>query len=255
MCGIVLIAGPGANEGLFGQMLATLRPRGDVEEVHRADGLLAGTQRLRIVDPARATQPWISADGRWLLCYNGEIYNHRALRADLRALGCSFRTESDTEVIMEAFAQWGESAVRRLRGEFAFAISERSTGHTYLARDPFGVKPLYWSSANGCLHIASEIKALVPAAAQVHEVPPGSHGWAAPRRAPALTPYSDLLSVERLAGVGTQRHRRGRGGCAGACGPRRCDRGPHRYPAPGRGDSFRGPGQLADASARPRASP
>jgi asparagine synthase (glutamine-hydrolysing) len=203
VCGIVLIAGPAASEGLFRQMLATLRPRGDVEEVHRADGLLAGTQRLRIVDPARATQPWISADGRWLLCYNGEIYNHRALRADLRALGCSFRTESDTEVIMEAFAQWGEGAVRRLRGEFAFAISERSTGHTYLARDPFGVKPLYWSSARGCLHVASEIKALVPAAAQVHEVPPGSHGWAAPRRAPALTPYSDLLS-DCLAGVGTQ---------------------------------------------------
>ncbi|MGN6793555.1 MAG: hypothetical protein ACTHJW_14315, partial [Streptosporangiaceae bacterium] len=80
MCGIALIAGPGANEALFGQMLAALRPRGDVEEVHLADGLLAGTQRLRIVDPARAKQPWISADGRWLLCFNGEIYNHRALR-------------------------------------------------------------------------------------------------------------------------------------------------------------------------------
>ena len=201
MCGIVLIAGPGASEAPFAQMLATLRPRGDVEEVHLAHGLLAGTQRLRIVDPVRATQPWISADRRWLLCYNGEIYNYRALRSDLRALGCSFRTESDTEVIMEAFAQWGENAVRRLRGEFAFAISERSTGQTYLARDPLGVKPLYWSTANGCLHIASEIKALVPAAAEVHEVPPGSHGWAAPRRAPALTPYSDLLRGERLDGM------------------------------------------------------
>ncbi|MGN6792434.1 MAG: asparagine synthetase B family protein, partial [Streptosporangiaceae bacterium] len=165
---------------------------------HLADGLLAGTQRLRIVDPARAKQPWISADGRWLLCFNGEIYNHRALRAELRAQGCWFRTESDTEVIMEAFAQWGENAVRRLRGEFAFAISDRSSGHTYLARDVLGVKPLYWSAANGRLHIASEIKALVPTAAQVHEVPPGTHGWASPRHAPALAPFSDLLSDYRL---------------------------------------------------------
>jgi asparagine synthase (glutamine-hydrolysing) len=202
VCGIVLIAGPGASEGLFRQM----PPPARAATWRKFTGPTAYWRERSDADrpPARATQPWISADGRWLLCYNGEIYNYRALRADLRALGCSFRTKSDTEVIMEAFAQWGESAVRRLRGEFAFAITERSTGHTYLARDPFGVKPLYWSSANGCLHIASEIKALVPAAAQVFEVPPGSHGWAAPRRAPALTPYGDLLSFERLAGAGTQ---------------------------------------------------
>jgi asparagine synthase (glutamine-hydrolysing) len=200
VCGIALIAGPGASEALFCQMLDALRPRGDVEEVLVADGLLAGTQRLRIVDPAGARQPWISADRRWLLCYNGEIYNHGALRAELRALGCRFRTESDTEVIMAAFTRWGENAVRRLRGEFAFAICERSSGHTYLARDAVGVKPLYWSAANGRLHVASEIKALVPIAAQIHEVPPGSHGWASPRRAPALAPYSDLLSEQGPAG-------------------------------------------------------
>ncbi len=183
------------------------------------DCLLAGTQRLRIVDPVRAIQPWISADGRWLLCYNGEIYNHRALRAELRALGHQFRSRSDTEVILQAFAQWGENAVRRLRGEFAFAISERSTGRTYLARDPVGVKPLYWSTARGCLHVASEIKALVPPGAVVREVPPGSHGWATPGRDPMLARYTDLLNPDargRRAG-----HRRGRGGRAGQVGARR----------------------------------
>jgi asparagine synthase (glutamine-hydrolysing) len=194
VCGIALIAGPGANEALFGRMFEALRPRGDVEEVLLSDGLLAGTQRLRIVDPARAKQPWISADRRWLLCFNGEIYNHAALRAELRALGRGFRTDSDTEVIMVAFDQWGANAVQRLRGEFAFAISDRASGETYLARDALGVKPLYWSAANGCLNVASEIKALVPAAAQIREVPPGSHGWAGPSSAPELTFYSDLLS-------------------------------------------------------------
>lgn len=201
MCGIALIAGPGASDALFGAMLSALRPRGDRREVCIADGLLAGTQRLRIVDPARAAQPWISADERWLLCFNGEIYNHRALRDELRALGRQFRSESDTEVVMEAFTEWGSDAVRRLRGEFAFAICERSSGRTYLARDPLGVKPLYWSTGWGRLHVASEIKALVPAAAQVRDVPPGSHGWAGPGRAPALAPYTDLLDPHRIAGA------------------------------------------------------
>ena len=202
MCGIALIAGRGASDALFGAMLDALRPRGDAREVTLSEGLLAGTQRLRIVDPARAAQPWISADERWLLCFNGEIYNHRALRDELRALGREFRSESDTEVVAEAFAQWGELAVQRLRGEFAFAICERASGRTYLARDPLGVKPLYWSAGWGRLHVASEIKALVPAAVQIREVPPGCHGWATPGRAPALVPYIGLQSP-RLGGGAT----------------------------------------------------
>jgi asparagine synthase (glutamine-hydrolysing) len=194
VCGIALIAGPGASAATFRQMLDVLKPRGDSEEISLSDGLMAGTQRLRIVDPDRAVQPWISADQRWLLCYNGEIFNHRALREELRGLGRQFRSESDTEVIAEAFGQWGESAVRRLRGEFAFAITERWSGRTYLARDPLGVKPLYWSVSGGCLHVASEVKALVPVRAPVAEVPPGQHGWASPGGKPQLSRYSDLLS-------------------------------------------------------------
>jgi asparagine synthase (glutamine-hydrolysing) len=198
VCGIALIAGPGASEALFTRMLDVLAPRGEVREVCVGDALMAGTQRLRITDQARAIQPWLSADERWLLCYNGEIYNHRALRSELRALGSRFRTESDTEVVMAAFARWGEQAVRRLRGEFAFAISERSTGRTYLARDALGVKPLYWSEAGGCLHVASEIKALVPTGARVRAVPPGGHGWAGPGHPPRLSAFTDLLSPHRM---------------------------------------------------------
>jgi asparagine synthase (glutamine-hydrolysing) len=199
VCGVALIAGERPSQAVFRQMLDALRPRGDCEEVSLGDRLLAGTQRLRITDPDRAGQPWISADRRWLLCYNGEIFNHRALRAKLRGLGRTFRSESDTEVLMEAFGQWGTDAVRRLRGEFAFAITERSSGRTYLARDPLGVKPLYWSSRSGCLHVASEIKALVPVGAPVRAVPAGSHGWAGPGGEPFFTPYCDLLAAAAWA--------------------------------------------------------
>jgi asparagine synthase (glutamine-hydrolysing) len=113
MCGIALIVGPGADERLFRRMLASIRPRGDVEESLLGEGLLAGTQRLRIVDRERAVQPWLSADGRFLLCYNGEVYNHRALRAELAGRGHRMRTDGDTEVVLEAFLR---GASRRCTG-------------------------------------------------------------------------------------------------------------------------------------------
>jgi asparagine synthase (glutamine-hydrolysing) len=195
MCGIAMILGPGADRAAFQRMMSSLAPRGEVEEVLLGDGLLAGTQRLRIVDRDRAVQPWVSADGRWLLCYNGEVFNHHQLHAELEGLGHVFRSDSDTEVVLEAFLEWGEGAVSRLRGEFAFAIAERRADRVYLARDPLGVKPLYWSRAGDRLHLASEIKALVPFGAEVCELPPGHHGWADAASGPDLAPYLDLLRL------------------------------------------------------------
>jgi asparagine synthase (glutamine-hydrolysing) len=195
VCGIALVVGAGADRSTFRRMIESLAPRGDVEEVVTADGLLAGTQRLRIVDRERAVQPWVSADGRWLLCYNGEVFNHRLLRAELAALGHRMRSDSDTEVVLEAFLEWREEAVSHLRGEFAFAIVERDSGRVFLARDPLGVKPLYWSRRAGCLHVASEVKALVPVGAPIVEVPPGQHGWAAAGADPDLAPYVDLMRL------------------------------------------------------------
>ena len=81
MCGIALSIGPEADPATFRRMLAALAPRGEVTETRSESGLLAGTRRLRIVDRDRAVQPWTSADERWLLCYNGEIFNYRELRA------------------------------------------------------------------------------------------------------------------------------------------------------------------------------
>jgi asparagine synthase (glutamine-hydrolysing) len=205
MCGIAMILGPQPDRAAFRRMIESLAPRGEVEEVLLTDRLLAGTQRLRIVDAERAVQPWVSADGRWVLCYNGEVFNYRDLQAELTGLGHQLRSDSDTEVVLEAFLEWGADAVRRLRGEFAFALADTAADRVYLARDPLGVKPLYWAWCGTSLHIASEVKALAGLGAPVHEVPPGHHGWAeggwaqagspAAAAGPHLAAYLDLLRL------------------------------------------------------------
>lgn len=195
MCGIALIVGPDPDSRVFDAMMDGIAARGEAREVLCAGRHRLGTQRLKIVDRERAVQPWCSADGRWAVCYNGEVYNFRQLRSELTALGHALRSDSDTEVVLEAFLEWGEDAVRRLRGEFAFAIVDRQTDRVYLARDPLGVKPLYWSRRDGRLYAASELKALVPAGGRVHEVGPGHHGWGSPDQDPAVTAYVDLLSM------------------------------------------------------------
>ena len=195
MCGIALIIGPNPSSMVFDSMLDAIAPRGEVRETLTDDRHRLGTQRLKIVDRQRAIQPWSSTDGRWAVCYNGEVYNFRSLRSELAALGHVLRSNSDTEVILEAFLEWGERAVHRLRGEFAFAVVDKAADRVYLARDPLGVKPLYWSRHDGHLYAASELKALVPAGGRVGEIPPGHHGWGSPERDPAVTAYVDLLSM------------------------------------------------------------
>ena len=195
MCGIALIIGPNPNAVVFGRMLDAIAPRGEVGETLIDGRHYLATQRLKIVDRERAIQPWSSPDGRWTVCYNGEVYNFRSLRSELAALGHELRSDSDTEVILEAFLEWGERAVHRLRGEFAFAVVDRAADRVYLARDPLGVKPLYWSRHDGHLYAASELKALVPVGGLVSEIPPGHHGWGSPIQDPAVTAYVDLLTL------------------------------------------------------------
>ena len=163
MCGVALIIGPRPDAAVFERMLAAIAPRGEVCETIVEDRHRIGTQRLRIVDHERAVQPWVSADGRWALCYNGEVYNFSELRVELQRVGRVMHSASDTEVVLEAFLHWGEMAVHHLRGEFAFAILDRHDDRVYLVRDPLGVKPLYWSRHDGHLYVGSEVKALVPA--------------------------------------------------------------------------------------------
>ncbi len=195
MCGVALIIGPRPDAAVFERMLAAIAPRGEVCETIVEDRHRIGTQRLRIVDRERAVQPWVSADGRWALCYNGEVYNFSELRVELQRVGRVMHSASDTEVVLEAFLHWGEMAVHHLRGEFAFAILDRHDDRVYLVRDPLGVKPLYWSRHDGHLYVGSEVKALVPAGGEVHEVPPGHHGWGRPTTDPIVAPYVDLLRM------------------------------------------------------------
>jgi asparagine synthase (glutamine-hydrolysing) len=120
-----------------------------------------GHRRLSIIDLSdAANQPFVK-DGL-VLVFGGEIYNYRELRAELRAAGTGFRTDSDTEVLLEAWRRWGPASLRRLRGMFAFALYDEGQGTLTLARDQFGIKPLFYTFRDGGIAFASELKGLRP---------------------------------------------------------------------------------------------
>ena len=121
-----------------------------------------GHRRLAILDlSSRAAQPMTSADGRLTVTYNGEIYNFPELRSELERDGVRFRTSCDTEVLLHLYASCGAAMVRRLRGMFAFAIWDDTTGKLFLARDPYGIKPLYTANDGWTFRFASQVKALL----------------------------------------------------------------------------------------------
>ncbi len=170
MCGIAGLysAAPEQEAELrarVGAMTAALAHRGpDGQDVwlQPEAGLAFGHRRLAIIDLSDAgRQPMVSEDGRWVLTYNGEIYNHRVLRGELEAEGVRFRGDCDAEVLLEACAHWGLGrTLESLNGIFAFALWDRRERRLFLARDQLGVKPLYWSLQNGLLLFGSELKAL-----------------------------------------------------------------------------------------------
>jgi len=144
----------------MGDALAHRGPDGSGQLIDGPCGL--AHRRLAIIDlSAAGQQPMTTADGRWALSYNGEIYNFRELRAELHARGHRFRSQADSEVLLAALAEWGTDALLRLNGMFAFALWDRAERSLLLARDRFGVKPLYWVERGGLLLFASEAKALL----------------------------------------------------------------------------------------------
>jgi asparagine synthase (glutamine-hydrolysing) len=150
------------------RMIASMRHRGPDDEgfyfAHLAHGrgqIALGHCRLAIIDLATGHQPMNSHDNTLVLSYNGEIYNYRELRTELSAAGHCFRTDSDTEVLLEAYRRWGEECLSRLRGMFAFALWDRPRQCLFIARDRFGKKPLFLFERNGIVAFASEIKALL----------------------------------------------------------------------------------------------
>ncbi|MGO2771831.1 MAG: asparagine synthase (glutamine-hydrolyzing) [Brachybacterium tyrofermentans] len=173
MCGISGSYGFGADtEGIARRMNSALAHRGPDGEGLFVDGETGlAHRRLSIIDVAGGAQPMTTADGRYTIVYNGETYNYLPLRAELEELGHTFRTDSDTEVLLEAHAEWGTAAYDRFNGMFAFAIHDAQTGTVTVARDHFGIKPLYYwidESAEGAggrpqVLFGSEIRALLAA--------------------------------------------------------------------------------------------
>ncbi len=161
MCGIAGIAGR-PDTALIHAMTDALAHRGPDGEGHHVDSDVAlGHRRLAILDRAGGAQPMAYGDNRYWMTYNGEVYNFQALRAELEAHGHAFTTRSDTEVVLAAYAQWGEACIEKFRGMYAFAIWDSLEKRLFLARDPVGVKPLYYAETKDAFYFASEIKALL----------------------------------------------------------------------------------------------
>jgi len=162
---LALAGGTGPDSDWVLGAVRRMAHRGPDDEHVISDGPVAlGARRLAVIDlSAAGRQPMRSADGRYVIVYNGEIYNHAELAHRLRARGVALRGGSDTELLLETYAAEGREALRRLRGMFAFAIWDSEAGELFCARDPFGIKPLYYTLAEGGrqFRFASERKALL----------------------------------------------------------------------------------------------
>ncbi|WP_280993848.1 N-acetylglutaminylglutamine amidotransferase [Ochrobactrum sp. 19YEA23] len=165
ICGEVRFDGGTPSVSAVSKMADVLSPRGpDASGIVIRGNIGFGHRRLRILDLSeKSQQPMIDADLGLTLVFNGCIYNFRELRTELEAKGYHFFSDGDTEVILKAWHAWGENCVSRFLGMFAFAIHERDTGRIILARDRFGIKPLYLAEVNGALRFASSLPALVKA--------------------------------------------------------------------------------------------
>ncbi|MEQ8938802.1 MAG: asparagine synthase (glutamine-hydrolyzing), partial [Gammaproteobacteria bacterium] len=166
MCGIaglVNFNGTSVSSCVLEKMTTAIAHRGPDGEgiwIDRNVGL--GHRRLAILDLSSAgDQPMTSTDGRYVLTYNGEIYNYKELRTELKKIGFDFVSESDTEVLLYAIIAWGVKAIPKLNGMFAFAFWDKHKQELILARDRYGIKPLYYSCINGTLAFGSEQKALL----------------------------------------------------------------------------------------------
>ncbi|MGB8862039.1 MAG: asparagine synthase (glutamine-hydrolyzing) [Ilumatobacteraceae bacterium] len=167
MCGFAGVVrlddtAPPPSRELLARMIWAIRHRGpDGFGMYRDDRAGLVHARLAIVDLAGGAQPLSSADGEWWIVFNGEIFNHRELRAELHQLGHRFRTTSDTEVVVNAFVQWGTGCFNRFNGQWALALWNARSRRLVLSRDPTGICPLFLREHDATVSFGSEVKALL----------------------------------------------------------------------------------------------
>jgi asparagine synthase (glutamine-hydrolysing) len=214
ICGIAAAAGTVDPERLA-RMSATLLHRGpDSEGTHIDGGIGLAARRLAIIDLTGGDQPITNEDGTVVVVQNGEIYNHVELRTQLERAGHRFTTRCDTEVLVHGYEQWGARLWERLRGMFAVAVHDARSRTIVLARDPFGIKPLYYRDVGGELAFASELDALprgdidldaLEAFLTFNVIPAPLSIYREIRKLPAghaLTWHSGAAAVERYARPG-----------------------------------------------------
>ena len=162
MCGIVGLVKKGVNEEMVKKMSDRIAHRGpDGEGVYIYNNVGFGHRRLSIVDLSLGNQPMYNEDGKVVTVFNGEIYNYQELKEELLSLGHTFKTNCDTEVLVHGYEEWKSDLPKYLRGMFAFAIHDQNTNEVFLARDNFGIKPLYYAKFNDTFMFSSEIKAFL----------------------------------------------------------------------------------------------
>lgn len=162
MCGIVGLVTKKEKENTIKLMNDRIKHRGPDGDGYFIDGDVAlGHRRLSIIDLSSGDQPMFNEDGSVVTVFNGEIYNYQQLKEELIALGHDFKTKSDTEVLVHGYEEWHTDLPKHLRGMFAFAIYDKNKNEVFLARDNFGIKPLYFAKMNDTFMFASEIKAFL----------------------------------------------------------------------------------------------
>lgn len=163
LAGILHVDGSPVSINTLTRMTDVVKHRGPDGDGLWSDGCVGfGHRRLAIIDLSPlARQPMQSDDGQVVLIYNGELYNYHNLRVELESLGYAFRSKSDTEVLLNAYREWGAECVYRFNGMFAFAVWDDAQKRLFLARDRYGIKPIYYYFRNGVFAFASEIKSLL----------------------------------------------------------------------------------------------
>lgn len=194
MCGITGVIAPSGSAPpdpeRLRRMVRTLTHRGpDDEGLRIRAGVGLAMRRLAILDPEGGAQPMTSPDGAVTVVCNGEIYNFRELRRELEELGHAFETRCDTEVVVHAYAEWGEACLTRLDGMFALAILDERRKSVLLARDPMGIKPLYWARTDRHVVFGSEIRAILASGLVPRELD--------------VDGVADLMTWEYVPGEGT----------------------------------------------------